>query len=214
VAAFADRLRRAGIEVAAEILDTSDLEGAPAYNSDPLFVHHSPPLVDLLTVINQRSNNLYAEQVFRVLSGSASARGSSQRIVGYLQRAGVSASGLSMRDGSGLSRKNLIAPRRWGSSWRTSTRATSGTPTSPRSHGGGRPTRRCGSDSGGEQVWAKTGSLEHVRALAGYALGPDGSPYTFVLFANHFTDNPAGISAAQNEIVQAITSGGAVARRR
>jgi serine-type D-Ala-D-Ala carboxypeptidase/endopeptidase (penicillin-binding protein 4) len=219
VAAFADRLRRAGIEVAADLLDASDLDRAPAYNTDPLFIHHSPPLVNLLTVINHRSNNLYAEQVFRVLSGSASARGSAQRIVGYLQRSGVSASGLSMRDGSGLSRKNLITPQTMGqllAHLYTSDKRDAYLATIPR---GGQANTTMRFRLGGEQVWAKTGSLEHVRALAGYALGPDGSPYTFVLFANHFTDNPAAISVAQNQMVQAITSGGAApaaapARRR
>jgi len=214
VATFAHRLRRAGIEVAVEIVDARDLAQAPTYRTDPLFIHHSPPLVDLLTVINHRSNNLYAEQVFRALSASASARGSAQRVVGYLGRAGVPARGLSMRDGSGLSRKNLITPQTMGELLAylyTSDKRDAYLATIPR---GGQANTTMRFRLGGAPVWAKTGALEHVRALAGYAMAPDGSPYVFVLLANGFTDNPAGISTAQNEVVQAITAGGAVAARR
>ena len=43
------------------------------------------------------------------------------------------------------------------------------------------------------RIWAKTGSLTGVAALAGYALNQRDEMVAFVLFANHY--NPASIDA-------------------
>jgi serine-type D-Ala-D-Ala carboxypeptidase/endopeptidase (penicillin-binding protein 4) len=202
--AFAERLRRAGIEVAAEIIDAAELEARPAYQSDPVFVHHSPPLIDILAIINQRSNNFYAEQVFRAISANGSPRGAAQRTMSYLQGAGVPTAGLSVRDGSGLSRKNLITPETMGrllAYLYTSEYRDAYLSTLPR---GGQPNTTMRFRLGGAPVWAKTGTIEHVRGLSGYVLGPDRTPYAFALIANNFTTSPAMISVVQNDIIMAL----------
>lgn len=206
---FAESLRRYGITVDAELVSTADLVQRPGYNSDPLFVHVSPPLVDILAVINQRSNNFYAEQVFR---SAGSARTAALRAMNLFDTAGASTRGVSIRDGSGLSRKNLITPqalthllaymhRNEHRDVFMGTLAQSGQPAS---------TLRF--RLGGVPVWAKTGSLEHVRALSGYVRGPDGTMYAFSLIANNFTVNPAAISGMQDDIVL-ILSGRTPTRR-
>ena len=112
--AFVDRLREAGITVAAEIVDADDLGEAPSYDDAPILVHLSPPLVDILTTVNQKSNNLWAEQVFRTFSRNGLANGGEERVYEFLEGIGVETEGLAVRDGSGLSRKNLIAPETLG----------------------------------------------------------------------------------------------------
>lgn len=214
VATFAERLRRAGIAVEAELVRARDLPTPPTYTTDPLFVHHSPPLRDILEVINVRSNNLYAEQVFRASAPGGSLRSAALRATALMQAAGAPTAGFSMRDGSGLSRKNLVTPEGLGrllAYMYASEDREAYLSTFPR---GGQPGSTLRFRLGGVPVWAKTGALEHVRGLSGYVLGPDGTPYAFVIFANNFTAPSAAITAMQNEIVLALARGGAPPRRR
>ncbi len=206
--AFAERLRDAGIEVAAEIVDADNLDEPPSYESDPVLVHLSPPLLDILTTINHKSSNLYAEQVFRTFSSNGGATGGERRMMVFLEEAGIDTEGLAVRDGSGLSRKNLLAPETLGEMlayiYRSPMRDAF-VATLP--HGGEEETT-LRYRLPGLPVRAKTGALEHVRALSGYAAGPDGTPYVFVAIANNFTSRSSLISVAQNEIATAIASGG------
>jgi D-alanyl-D-alanine carboxypeptidase/D-alanyl-D-alanine-endopeptidase (penicillin-binding protein 4) len=206
--AFADRLREAGITVAAEVVDADDLEGAPSYDGAPIFVHLSPPLLDLLTTVNQKSNNLWAEQVFRTFSRNGLANGGEERVYEYLERIGVETDGLAIRDGSGLSRKNLIAPETLGQLlahvYRSPLRDDF-LATLPR---GGQAETTLRYRLGGLPVRAKTGALEHVRALSGYVAGPDDTPYVFVALANNFTSRSSLVALAENEIAAAIAAGG------
>lgn len=206
--AFADHLQRAGITVDAQVIDASNLQEGLSYDADPLFVHASPPLSEILGSINRRSNNLYAEQVYRSLGASGTSRGANQRILSMLNGAGISTTGLLMSDGSGLSRKNFITPQSMGQLLAHLYSSDLREPYLASLARGGEPNTTLQYRFGGTQVWAKTGTLHHARALAGYAMGPGNTPYAFVLIANNFTDNPTAISATQNQIVQAITSGG------
>jgi D-alanyl-D-alanine carboxypeptidase/D-alanyl-D-alanine-endopeptidase (penicillin-binding protein 4) len=60
---------------------------------------------------------------------------------------------------------------------------------------------------GGVPVRAKTGSLQAVRALAGYVDGPRGEPLAFVILANHFTAPSNRITGAMDQIVRALATG-------
>jgi D-alanyl-D-alanine carboxypeptidase/D-alanyl-D-alanine-endopeptidase (penicillin-binding protein 4) len=206
--AFADRLREAGITVAAEIVDADDLEEAPSYDDTPVLVHLSPPLLDILTTVNQKSNNLWAEQVFRTFSRNGLANGGEERVYEFLEEAGVETDGLAIRDGSGLSRKNLIAPETLGQMlaylYRSPLRDDF-LATLPR---GGQAETTLRFRLGGLPVRAKTGALEHVRSLSGYVAGPSDTPYVFVAFANNFTSRSSLVALAENEIASAIASGG------
>lgn len=206
--AFVTRLHQAGIELELEVVDVDDLEEPISYDTDPLFVYLSPPLVDILTEVNHKSNNFYAEQVFRTFSDNGLPSGGERRVLALMQQAGVNTEGFSIRDGSGLSRKNLISPEAMGRllahMYRHPQREAF-LATLPR---GGQPNTTLRYRLGGLPVRAKTGAIEHVRGLSGYVTAPDGTPYAFVLFANNFTSRSSLISVAQNQIVQTIASGG------
>ncbi len=206
--AFADRLRRAGITVAAEIVDADDLAAKPGYDADPVLVWLSPPLLDILTTVNHKSNNLWAEQVFRTFADNGGATGGERRVFAFLQKAGVETDGLAVQDGSGLSRKNLIAPETLGQMLAYVYRSPLRDAFVSTLAQGGEAETTLRYRLGGLPVRAKTGSLDHVRALSGYAAGPDGTPYVFVVFANNFTSRSSLVAVAQNRIAEAITSGG------
>jgi D-alanyl-D-alanine carboxypeptidase/D-alanyl-D-alanine-endopeptidase (penicillin-binding protein 4) len=155
----------------------------------------SPGLADLTTVINHRSKNLWAEQLLRIM-GRDGAGGNWTPAAGInaacetLDALGVSRDELSMVDGSGLSRLNLSSPafmvgllrraleRTWGESFAASL------PLAGRS--GNLEERLKGSPAEG-RIRAKTGSMQGIRALSGYATTLSGDDMVFSVMINGYS---------------------------
>ena len=207
---LAEALSDAGIDVSrAERVDVDDTEGVDYGDARPLRVSVSPPLAEIVERTNRESDNLYAEQLFRTLGGG-SVDAAEDRVRAFVTAAGADGDGLSVVDGSGLSRKDLVTPDALAAVLRAmrSHPARAAFLRSLPEGGGARSTLR--NRLGGVPVRAKTGSLQAVRCLAGYVDGPDGTPYVFVLMANNYTTGSRQIAAAQDRIVRAIASGGAI----
>ena len=205
--AFRKHLQDAGIDVSASVHDIDDLNQKPALkNALPLLVHFSAPLVEILRVMNHESNNFYAEQVFRTFSPDGTLEGASNRVKALLRRAGAATDNLSIRDGSGLSRKDLISPialskllvymqQHPSSAAYLSTIAEGGDVESTLRY-----------RLRGLPVQAKTGSLAYVRALSGYAEVSDGRTVAFTLLANNYRAPSYLVSQTLDRIVIALTS--------
>jgi D-alanyl-D-alanine carboxypeptidase/D-alanyl-D-alanine-endopeptidase (penicillin-binding protein 4) len=168
---------------------------APAYDSArPLRVlalHNSPPLIDILEVVNKKSHNLMAEQalrtVARVATGRGTVEGGAQAVRQLLAEATPGqAPALTMYDGSGLSPLNQVSARTtihllsfmarspmWESYWQTLPEA--GAP------GGLRRMYRTPAE---RNLRAKTGTIDHVSALSGYVRSADGEHLAFAILAN------------------------------
>lgn len=208
VHAFADRLAKAGIDVSrADLVDVDDLARKPTYDgAQPLRASVSPVLSEILDRINRESDNLYAEQVFRTLGGGT-VREAEDRVQAFVEAAGADADGLSIVDGSGLSRKDMVTPASLAAVLRAMLSHPAGDvflASLPEGGGAGSTLRN---RLGGIPVRAKTGSLMAVRCLAGYVDGPDGTPYVFVIFSNNYTARSRLIASAQDDIVRAIAAG-------
>lgn len=202
---FQKRLQAEGIETDLDLVDIDSLD-APPDDGTPLFVKLSPPLSEIVRVINERSDNFYAEQVFRTYGWGGSARGGTRRTKSFLQRTGIDTRALLINDGSGLSRKNLVTPQ-----------AMRGLLVHMAEH----PRREAFLSSlprGGEDnttldgrlartpVRAKTGSLAFVRTLSGYVERPDGSLVAFTLFANNYTGPSHQITHTMDDIVRMLSA--------
>ena len=105
-----DQLQADGIEISG---GGFLLQEAPDYaDMHLLFTHFSPPLKDIIYVVNKRSFNLYAETLLRHLALHAGKKGTTQdgieALKKFLQKNGISTDNLLLYDGSGLSRDNQI----------------------------------------------------------------------------------------------------------
>lgn len=177
-----------GIEIEAELIDVDDLDDRPAYDDlEPLFVHFSPPMAEILKVVNKESNNFFAEQVFRTVAPGGSASGAERRVKDLLRRADANADVVSVKDGSGLSRKDLVSPQALSQLLLYAGRQDYQPQLIESLPSGGEPNTTLRFRLRGSSAKAKTGSLEYVRALSGYTTSADGRLLTFVIFANHYT---------------------------
>lgn len=204
-AAFRDVLAEAGIRVTGGVRSIHDPAQSvfgqqkvfsPAYATGPtprvVAVHQSPPLVEILTVVNKRSHNMYAEQVLRtvgrVVSGSGSVEGGEHAVMSLMERelgAPPAAEELSMQDGSGLSVLDRVTPR----TVVELLAAMAHTPmfetylaTLPES--GERGLRRMGGTQAQGNLRAKTGTINNVSALSGYVTAANGERLAFSIISN------------------------------
>jgi serine-type D-Ala-D-Ala carboxypeptidase/endopeptidase (penicillin-binding protein 4) len=169
---------------------------APAFDSrEPvhvLAVHTSPPLMQILEIINKRSHNLMAEQVLRTVGRVAVGRGSvegGRRALEYMMETeGHAAPGeIALYDGSGLSVLNRSSARglisllavmaespMWQHYWETLPEA--GSPS------GLRRMYRTGAEG---NLRAKTGTIDRVSALSGYVRAANGERLAFAIISNN-----------------------------
>lgn len=207
VVAFKDQLTRRGITVNADVFDIDDLPERPKYRTvDTLAQTISEPLSKILPRINKESNNQYAEQVFRTFGWGGSAIGGERRTKQLFDDAQIGRSGLSVRDGSGLSRKDLVSARMLGdllvymhghpeAETFINSLAASGEEESTLEH---RLTKL--------QIRAKTGSLEYSRSLSGYVVGVDGDLYAFTILSNNYATSSTGIRRSIDSIVGVLAN--------
>ncbi|MBN1426381.1 D-alanyl-D-alanine carboxypeptidase/D-alanyl-D-alanine-endopeptidase [Candidatus Fermentibacteria bacterium] len=164
--------------------------------------HVSPPLREIVSVVNRMSQNTWAEQLLRILgreSGDGSVEAGIAVVEETLDGLGVSRSGMRVVDGSGLSRLNLVSPsfmvglllrageRAWGEDLRKSL-AVAG-------QSGTLEDRMIGSVAEG-RVLAKTGTMQGCRSLSGYATTVGGDELVFSLMVNGYPGPGAVIDRA------------------
>lgn len=195
---FREELKREGIEVrgiamSLRTLGTGDEETT---NTRTIATHQSPPLSELLPVVNSISQNLYAEVLLRETSLSRgdgttfeAATGSVQK---WLRQVKLDAPGLVMVDGSGLSpidraparliARVLVFMRNTSPYWEVwhNSLAKPGE--------GSLRNRFEGDEYDGlrEGLRAKTGFIDRVHSLGGYMENHVGKDYVFVMMMNDY----------------------------
>jgi serine-type D-Ala-D-Ala carboxypeptidase/endopeptidase (penicillin-binding protein 4) len=170
----------------------------------------SPPLVDLLQVIEKVSQNLHAElilrEVARVTRGSGTRESGLEELGAWMAKIGVKSDEWRAEDGSGLSRNDEVSPRavtrllaymaasRNGAAWQSLL---------PVGGEDGTLSRRlcCVSDArDARQVRAKTGSLSRAITLSGYADSKTHGRLAFSILVNNFSAPQAEVRAWVDKI--------------
>ncbi len=174
----------------------------------PLFSLVSPPLREVLRAFEKPSQNQIGEILLKSLGrargGEGSADSGARVIRDQLLAWGASPAGFSVRDGSGLSRYNVVSPEtiiRVLDVMRKGPHATVFYESLPTAGVDGTIRNRMRGTAAASNVHAKTGTLNMVRSLSGYVQTADGRPLLFSLMANHFTLPTRDIDALHEAIV-------------
>ncbi|HUG53012.1 MAG TPA: D-alanyl-D-alanine carboxypeptidase/D-alanyl-D-alanine-endopeptidase, partial [Vicinamibacteria bacterium] len=207
---FAEVLAAKGIAVTGGV-DTS-IEPLPA-GARVLAAHESPPMAEIVKVVNKVSQNLHAEMLLRLLGAQVKADGSAEggraALDDVLDRLKVRAESWVVQDGSGLSRSDLVTPQGMvdlllamdrhphAAAFRASL-ALAGEDGTLASRLAAPPARG--------RVSAKTGSIRHVNALAGYVTARSGERLAFYVAVNHHTGPASESVAAIDAIVSVLAS--------
>lgn len=160
--------------------------------SHVLAEHTSPALLDDVRLTNKLSMNLHAELLLRVAAREKAAAMTMDDALafaaGFRQSIGIAPDDVQLTDGSGLSRGDLLTPQSvlqllayaqhqpWGSDF-MATLPVAG-------QDGTLENRMRGTPAAG-RVHAKTGLVEHVNSLSGYATTRRGAHLLFSIFGNN-----------------------------
>ncbi len=181
---------------------------APAGNPPLVLAEHkSLPLIESIRLLNKISQNLHAELLLRTIAREKAGVGTTDAGIElekqFLRAAGIADGDAVLVDGSGLSRQNLVSPRAvvqmlayasqqpWGESFRS---------TLPVAGEDGTLEDRLKGTPAASHLQAKTGSLEHVRGISGYATTLHGENLVFSMFTN----NNAAPAHEQSAVFDAI----------
>jgi len=212
---FAAAVRAALADEGIELGEHYRYEHAPLVGIWELVSTHESDLPSTLAVTNKRSQNFYAESLTKLLGyrkhGAGSWENGTRAVREFAVSLGLSAGAVQLADGSGLSRGDQATPRAmtqllsrmyfhpYGREFLQSL------PYSGESGLAWR--RRLATPPYRGNVFAKTGTLNGVSALSGYAKARSGKVYAFSILLNQSRGN-GGAHAAQDRIVRALIDRG------
>lgn len=211
--ALRNRLLAAGIDVAGEAADVDDLGVKTGWiGATPLHVHRSRPLTEIAKSLVKDSINLYAEAVLRLATGPGGVRTTGaglDAVRARLEGWGIPKDGIQIVDGSGLSRRNVIAPETLLAILQRFYDASGASPFIQSLAVAGRDgtlaSRMKGTAAEGNAI-GKSGSMSNVRTLAGYVKSADGEPLAIVIMANNFEGPASGVIATIDRLVARLAS--------
>jgi D-alanyl-D-alanine carboxypeptidase/D-alanyl-D-alanine-endopeptidase (penicillin-binding protein 4) len=180
---------------------------------DTIATRTSPPMAEMLQVIEKVSQNLHTElmlrEVARVTRGTGTRESGLQELAGWLAGIGIKAEEWRAEDGSGLSRNDQVSPRaftRLLSYMAASNHAAAWLSLLPVGGEDGTLANRlcCVSDGSARKVRAKTGTLSRAVALSGYAESRTRGRLAFSILVNNFSAPQAEVRAWVDKIALSL----------
>jgi serine-type D-Ala-D-Ala carboxypeptidase/endopeptidase (penicillin-binding protein 4) len=200
---FADILAAEGIFLSGDIRIVTD----EVKDVNVLYIQYSPPLKEIVKVMNSESVNLFAEHLVKqiaVLDDGAGSRVKGTELVReFWEQKGLDNNQLIMEDGSGLSHFNAAAPSFITSVlnyMENSEYHDQFISTLPRA-GEGTVTAFSNSVFPGETLRIKSGSMTGVRCYGGYLTTDRGSRLAFAIMINHFSGSGAGLTGKIEKLI-------------
>ncbi len=178
-------LRTVGIGLSDTVIGQAML---PADAHPIMQVQHT--VGQMLVRTMKKSDNIYAESIFQQLASMdgtpwADRKRATKRIAHLLEQLGVADSCYQVADGSGLSLYNYLTPHTLVSllqyAWNVPQLRSALLPTLPIAGVDGTLEKRMRRTAARGRVMAKTGTVQGVSSLAGYATAADGSTLIFCI---------------------------------
>ncbi|KEY19984.1 D-alanyl-D-alanine carboxypeptidase/D-alanyl-D-alanine endopeptidase [Kaistella antarctica] len=174
--------------------------------------YQSPTLAEIVMYTNQHSDNALAEATLRMVGfqklGNQTLEAGRMVVNNHLKSVGFDTDGLNYYDGSGLSRSNVVTPisqvkylanlmnEKYYKSFYESLPIGGQTGTLKRMFNG----------SGNGQVFAKTGTLNKVKTLAGYMKTNTGKTLVFSLLINNYAGSVDQVKSKMEQILEPTLS--------
>ncbi len=206
------RLKEAGIKIKGNP-STARIEPGPEYSEiTPLDTIISPPLADLIEMLNKESVNLYAEhfvkELGKVFLNEGTTESGTEIVMQFLNDSGIEAEGFFIEDGSGLSPVNAVTAagmvdlllymrnKSKHYTWFYSSLPGAGKEGTLKSH--------FGDPLFDSRLRAKSGSMARVRSYAGYLTTISGKELAFCIIINNFTGSSQETVRSIEELLKQV----------
>lgn len=189
-----DVLTKKGIRVSGYPVDIDDYpDQLNVDNFAHLFSHYSPPLYEIVKVINKGSHNFYAEQLLKTIGLEIEGFGNVENGVKagkeIFKEIGLNPDNIVYTDGSGLSHQNLTTPKQIVTLLKymyNSNYFSAFINSLPIAGIDGTLGNRMKNTRAKGLVRAKTGYIRSARSLSGFTVTGDNEPIVFSMICNNF----------------------------
>ena len=205
-ASFIDLLKAEGIQVRGRAIIGKTPESARLVAE-----HESPPMSEMLRLLNKPSDNLIAECLLKnlgaAIKGKGTANAGADAEIEFLTKIGGDVTAVKINDASGLCRsdyvspKNLVAILKYMYGHKDSKTFIDSLPIAGVD---GTLRSRMKSTSAQGNVRAKTGYIGRVSSLSGYVTTTAGEPLVFSIMMNGHLCPNSSATAVQNKIAEAL----------
>jgi D-alanyl-D-alanine carboxypeptidase/D-alanyl-D-alanine-endopeptidase (penicillin-binding protein 4) len=171
----------------------------------------SPALEKIVYRLNKKSNNLYAEQLLKILAkrqkGVGSLKEGIKTVEEWMDAKGISTQGLFIQDGSGLARSNgctayifatLLRAMQNSNAFMSFLRSL---PVAGDAEDEGSMKSLCAGTIAAGKVHLKSGLMSRVRSHSGYVYTVGGNLVCFSMIANNFTGSYRSIDALHEQLI-------------
>lgn len=175
-----------------------------------LYTSYSPKLFDIIHETNVKSNNHYAEHLFKLIALSkymqASFDNATETVVSFWKSKGIDLSNLYMYDGSGLSPVNRVSPQNMIDvlvyMQNKSAYSKEFLASLPEAGKEGTVRNFLKNPKPKGTVHLKSGSISNVQCYAGY-INADSKQYAFCIMANHYGISRNSLKKAMEKMILA-----------
>jgi D-alanyl-D-alanine carboxypeptidase/D-alanyl-D-alanine-endopeptidase (penicillin-binding protein 4) len=191
-ALLAQLLAQRGVKIAGVPRASHIAEATTSIPRAVLAEHVSVPLSDSVKLVNKISQNLHTEMLLRASARTVAVWKTPDDLMKFPQdfyaAAGIAPGDVIQSDGSGLSRHDLVTPRAIGALLKYAQTQPWFAPyyaSLPVAGLDGSLQDRMKGTVAAGRIHAKTGSVEHVRTLSGFAETPSGRKLIFSFLSNN-----------------------------
>lgn len=177
-----------------------------------LYSHTGQTLQSVAFWTNQKSVNLFAEQLICWVGYHANGHGDTENGLNHIEKfwkGKFPTEGLFLTDGSGLSRSNGISAKHFCDLLRymyQSKNSQAFLETLPIAGVSGTLKEVCQNQAAHGKIYAKSGTMKRIKSYAGYAFGSNGKKRAFAITINNYTTSNEQVLRRIEKVMNALVS--------
>jgi len=210
---FKDKLEKSGVVVKGQ----AKLCAPDTYDGKTLIlIHKSPKLSDIVRYMDKRSFNLYADTILRMLAVANGKDGESgkgiEQIKTFLAKLNIDTSDFDVYDASGISRDDVITCSETVNLLQAVLKQPykdafmNALPIVGNPRDNGTMAHHLLTSNAANNALVKTGSLDRVRAHAGYVKDINGKMIVFCVISNNFSGGIKDVDASHEAFIDALSN--------
>ena len=173
-----------------------------------ILTHKGQKLIDIITLTNHKSINLFAEHMVNLVGFEKSGDGSIEnglRVIDQYWSSKINTKSMHLNDGSGLSRTNAISAEHYTQLLAYMHKDALFFNSLPVSGKSGTLKSLCRGQSADGKIHAKSGTMNRIKSYAGYIYSSTGKKYAFAIIVNNFDGSSSQVKTKMERLFNAIS---------